>query len=210
MSGATPFELEIHQRLLRQDRAASGELMEAYVEQVYRRVRRRYPGVSDETLVYDAVVDAMMNYVRRPAQYDPDRLMLLGYLTMAAAGDLKNALERLQRRPRLVPIDDVEHRALAWNLEQVQDETSMIESLSARTDPRRQEMLQQLNALFPSARDRELLALVLDRVRETEPYARILEITGWEKQRQRDEVKKHKDRIKVALRRLGVRLRDEP
>ena len=71
-------------------------------------------------------------------------------------------------------------------------------------------MLQQLDALFPSARDRELLMLVLDRVRETQPYARILEITGWEQQRQRDEVKKHKDRITVALRRLGVRLRDEP
>ena len=126
MSVATPFELEIHQRLLRQDRAASGELMEAYVEQVYRRVRRRYPEVRDETLVYDAVVDAMMNYVRRPVQYDPDRLTLLGYLTMAAAGDLKNALERLQRRPRLVSVDDVEHHAHAWNPEQVQDETSMI------------------------------------------------------------------------------------
>jgi RNA polymerase sigma-70 factor (ECF subfamily) len=57
--------------------------------------------------------------------------------------------------------------------------------------------------------DRELLEMILTGERKTAPYARSLGIADRSETEQRKIVKRHKDRLKKRLRRLGVRLREQ-
>ena len=75
----------------------------------------------------------------------------------------------------------------------------------------RQEELQQLDekqaALFAALddpKDKEILRLKLDGVRDTGDFARVLSITHLPVAQQREEVKRQKDRIIRFLRRKGL------
>ena len=61
-----------------------------------------------------------------------------------------------------------------------------------------------LERLFPNERDIILSYMVLAGERETEPFSEVLEIEELTILKQREEVKKHKDRIKKVLERNDV------
>lgn len=215
MSSATPFDRQIHRRLLDGDLTASAELAEAYLEEIVRQVRirtagrRRFSVVKDETVVQDAAVDAFLNYVDRPDQYNPAKKSLLDYLVMSARGDLVNALRKEERHIlRLTPLEGVEHsprdrkRIQEADAEQAPPLTGGIDATT------RDALWQRVLEVIPDERDRRLLSLRLDGVRNTEPYAAVLCLDGLPRTRQRAIVKQHKDRLDKRLERLGVKLRE--
>ena len=85
---------QIHQRLLRRDPTASAECAEGVIGPLTNKLEGRFPRLRESDLLADAVTDAVFSYLRRPEQYDPTRRGLLGFLGMAAEGDLKNALAK--------------------------------------------------------------------------------------------------------------------
>jgi hypothetical protein len=210
MSTANEFELDIHQRLLAGDRAALIELAEAYLAPVRSGIRRHVRWVPDETLIDTAAADSILKYAERPARYDPNCASLLSYLVMDAYRDLLNALKQERRRTsRLQSLDVVEFGDPARNTAQKGTEMDIVNRLSAQSDVRLRDLWRRLAELFPDRRDQEMLELILDGERKTEPFARILGIEDLPIAKQREIVKDHKDRIKVRLRRLGVRFRDQ-
>lgn len=211
MNTATERDRQLHQHLLDGDPTASARVAEAYLAPVFERLCRRHREVRDEALLYDAATDAVLDYTEHPTRYDPEKLPLLSYLAMAANGDLLNAIAREQRRAgRVVSLHAVVDDDPARNRYQepgVEDEIDL-DRLTA--DPARRELAERLRREVPDPRDRQLVALLLDGVRRTEPYAAILGITVLEPAEQRTIANRHKDRLKKRLRRLGVKLRERP
>lgn len=196
------FGEQVHQRLLQGDPTAPSEVILAYLEPLIRRLRRRFPDVADETIIHDAATDALFQYVQSPGRFDPTKSSLSSYLTMAARGDVLNALARERRRAtRQVPLETVAEAALARNTLQESEDSN--DSMAA--SPLMQVILQEVS----DPADRELLKMILTGERKTAPYARALGITDQSETEQRKIVKRHKDRLKKRLRRLGVRLREQ-
>ena len=90
--------LSIHRRLVERDPTAPADLAEQLLSPLMTAVRRIFPALSHETLLDDAVVDAVLSYAERPEQFDPAKLTLMSYLTMSAKGDVLNAIERRTKR----------------------------------------------------------------------------------------------------------------
>jgi len=198
------FERELHQRLLDGDFTASRELAAAYLLAVVDRLRRRFPRLDDESLIFDAATDAILNYAERPSQYKPDTMRLLRYLVMSADGDLKNALRRQRKRAqREFPRHDVELLLEARN--QYGDEEDTDEGVAA---PGAEELVHKVRQVIFDPRDRRLVDLMIQGERRTAAFARVLGITAVDAVQQRRIVKQHKDRLKKRLARLGVRLRE--
>jgi hypothetical protein len=204
------FAAGIHQRLLMGDYTASSELIAAYLPILCTRLQHRHPEADDESLLVDAATDSLLDYCERPAQFDPAKARLLGYLTMAAERDLLNALEKRHRlRRRQMSTDSVEDDRPIRNaliedstavaaFERVEDDRDMVRLL---TD--------QVSAAVPDARDRQIVRLMLDGERDTTVYARVLGIEHRGRKEQERIVKRNKDRLKKRLERLGKRLRDQ-
>lgn len=200
------FGEQVHQRLLQGDPTAPSEVILAYLEPLIRRLRHRFPDVADETIIHDAVTDALFQYVQSPGQFDPRKSNLSSYLTMAARGDLLNALARERRRTaRQVPLEAVAEAALARNTLRGDD----AQEASAGDRVAASQLMHCVLQQVPDPRDREMLKLMLAGERKTTRYAGLLEIEHRSEAEQRRIVKRHKDRLKKRLQRLGVRLREE-
>lgn len=209
MSKATEFDLSIHQRMLARDAAAFALLCETSFVPVHQRLQRRFRDVQDEAIIHDAVVDAFFKYQEHSDRYKPELMALLEYLVMSAAGDLRHERARVWRRSsRQQPLDPVEHLDLGGNSVE-ETEARIVDRLSAEQDVKRHDLHQLMQKTFPDPRDREMLSLIQDEVRDTEPYARILDIEHLDKQAQEKIVKQHKDRLKKRLERLKGKLRDQ-
>jgi RNA polymerase sigma-70 factor (ECF subfamily) len=190
------FGEQAHQRLLQGDPTAPSEVILAYLEPIARRLRQRFPGVEDETLIQDAVTDALFQYIQSPGRFDPTRSSLSSYLTMAARGDLLNALARERRRTaRQVPLEAVAEAALAGNT-LGEDESTGSAAYDRMAAP---DLMQRVLQQVPDPVDREILQLMLAGERKTANYAGLLQIQDRSEAEQRRIVKRHKDRLKKRL-----------
>jgi RNA polymerase sigma-70 factor, ECF subfamily len=198
------YERELHERLLDGDLVASQEVATAFLLAVVERLKQRFPRLDDESLIFDAAADAILSYAERPSQYDPQRLRLLSYLVMSADGDLKNALQRHQRRAhREVPMRDVELLLDARN-----SEVEEVYPEKRPAAPGVEEVDHKIREEIPDPVDRQLVDLMMQGERRTEAFARVLGITDMDVLQQRKLVKQHKDRLKKRLMRLGIRLHE--
>ncbi len=207
MELSVAFENEIHQRLLAGDVVAPPEVVDAYLEPLVNGLKRRFPSLSDPHLIDDAATDALLNYLEHPHRFDPEKGRLLGYLRLSAHRDLLNMLQkerrRRQREDRLrqhLRREPVELQTASGNRKRG-DDTS--------PDPV-QALKQRVFEAVTDPRDRHLLALILDGERKTAIYAEILGIQGQDREHQRRLVKRHKDRLKKRLVRLGAKLHERP
>ena len=195
---SVPRELTdpLHRRLQGGDITASAEIAELLLPLVVRSLQRRYPSLHDPHLAETAADDAVLSYLRRPEQFDPSQLPLDRYLVMSARGDLLNLL-RKDRSKGPVEIVELDHPDREYEAD-IRDE-----SLGAEEQVLMQEspVWPMLAQLLPNPADREMALLILENVRDTTEYARILGIGGRVTEEQEAEVKRHKDRIKKVLRR---------
>ena len=99
MAPASSEELELHQRLVSGDETASADLFDRYMNWLVDVLSAHHSRIADydETLILDAVTDALFDYIRRPDIYKPELKSLRNFLHMAATGDLKNAWRKTRR-----------------------------------------------------------------------------------------------------------------
>ncbi len=187
---------EIHERLMAEDPTAPAEFAEAMLEPLIQRLRRKYPHLKGSELLIDAASDALMNYVKRPKQFDPTKRGLFGYLDMSAVGDLRNAEAKQQRRlKKEILLEDVEVDDLGGK-EDLEGE-NLVPEFEHRG------MLREIEMLFDDPKDRQLAGLILVGERSTESFVKILGLQSTPVDEQRRTVKRHKDRIKKRLERYG-------
>lgn len=188
----------IHERLLAGDPTATAELAETVGDVLFRKLQMKYPR-QDPDLVRDAAWDAIRGYMEQPGAFDPSKRGLIGYLQMAAEGDLLNAMAKVRRRRRREDlVDPVELALLGGKKGQ--------EELEARMDAAR--FGPQLARLFPDRADREAIELIVEGERS---MAAFVEVWGFGKlpvEQQRKEVKRGKDRLRKALERLSQNFRE--
>jgi DNA-directed RNA polymerase specialized sigma24 family protein len=207
----TPFEPsrswqdQQHQRILRNDPIAFAQLCELALSHLVLFLRTQFSNV--EFHVHEmTAIDCLLNYQARPGQYDPGKLSLFAYLRMAARDDMLNAIDRQNRyERRLFSLDEPTIQAELEEDATLSPEFELEQWLQQYTEHSRQEILQAVQAELNSV-DRQLLLLMLDGVRETEPYAEVMGIAHLDIAEQRREAKQAKDRLAKKLRRLGARL----
>jgi RNA polymerase sigma-70 factor (ECF subfamily) len=206
MSLSREFGEGLHQRLLGGDPIASSELVLAYLDPLIRRLGRRFPTIADITIIHDAVTDALLQYVQFPQRFNPAKASLDGYLSMAARGDLLNALRKERRRmTRQVRLESVAERELRGNsLVERDNEDASSEALVSAS-----QLMRRLQREISDPRDREVLQLMLEGERKTARFANALAIHNLSEGEQRRIVKRCKDRLTKRLQRLGVKLREE-
>ena len=192
----------IHERLLAGDPTASAELAETTFDALTAVLAKRNPRISDAALIDEAVAEALLSYIKRPDTFDSGKAGLFGYLQMSAQGDLVNALAKLsRRRKREKPLEAVEVGEFAGK--EHSDGPDLVSNLEA------QRIQRQLDEVFDNPKDREMVDLVVDRERSTEAFSVVLGIESLPIAEQREQVKRHKDRIKKRLKLLGETIREE-
>lgn len=77
----------------------------------------------------------------------------------------------------------------------VVDDTNVEEEALVRLSP----VISQIQKLFPALKDQQLVAMMMDGIRETEEYAKVLGIEHLSSSEQKEVVKNHKDRIKKVI-----------
>lgn len=174
-----------------------------------KQLRRRHPEVRDEAMLWDAATDAVLNYADNPSSYDPERLGLFGYLKMSSNGDLLNALQKEQRRKT----SEREAGRKAVELEpgggkdvQRDEDIERVEKGGEEDEKRSRELMAKVHEALPDPKDRRMLELMMEGERETGVFAEVLGVRDRDEAEQRKMVKRHKDRIKKRVQRLGLPL----
>ena len=201
MASASPEERALHERLVAGDPTASGEIIDQFLTPLidelsrlgkYRALHRR-----DASFIWDAVTDALFNYVEAPQAYNPEKASLQYYLRMSAEGDLKNQLAKHTRKeaPKESLGSYVELGQEPWNREvgALPEEQHLVDA----------DLWRRIEALIPDEQDRAVVRLLLDRERDTGVFAQVLDLGDLPVEEQRQEVKRVKDRLKAKLKRAG-------
>lgn len=195
---ASESELSLHQRLLEGEETASSEVCDRFLDPLIKDLNRFNPKIAnrDPSLIPDAVVEALLNYIDEPEKYDPERKELYSYLRMSAEGDLKNLLDKERRRTR-------DQESLEGDVEV--DKKSRNSPLQLVSIPdqeaEKQELREKLEDVLQSEKDVEVAEMILNEIRKTEHYVDVLNLSDLPIEKQREEVKRAKDRIKKALKR---------
>lgn len=195
-----------HERAAARDPVVSGELWERLHVPLFRRLRGRLATL-DEADVQDAITDAICRYCERPEAYHPEKLELDKYLAMAAHRDLLNLIAKRMRKTKgmiVIPFDPVEHDRPDGNTWQGTAGSSVEDSGVLPDGVAWETWMQKLREIFPTESDREVLEMMIDRVRETEKYARVIGCDHLDLEAQRKLVKQAKDRIRIRLKRFGL------
>jgi RNA polymerase sigma-70 factor (ECF subfamily) len=183
----------LHERLCAGDATAPADLLLAYLAPLDAWLAERFRRV-DADLRHDAALDALGSLHKRPAQFDPRRKSLDGYLCMSAAGDLRNALRREAR-----------HRERRRTLAAVADPSAGGNSLGREDDPSFPLLLAEAEAERASERAAVLSGLgpqeaaFFDLVEQGEwrapVLAAVIGLAGRPPAEQRREVKRLRDRL---------------
>lgn len=200
------WELALHSRLIGGDPIASAEIAEQVLDYVVAVLRKLFPHQNDESLYDEAASQALIDYFAQPAAFDPSKARLSSYLVLAARNDLKTLIARRMRITSFEKSLFVEQPTTGENkLIEVEDKTMTEDILARRLDLELAKHIILQNVT--NERDRQLLELMDQRVRDTEEYASILNIQHLDSAEQRRIVKQHKDRLDKIVERIGEELR---
>ncbi len=178
---------EIHERLLDSDPTAPAELAEEVLDKIVRGLTFKYRYLRDRVIRYDAATDALMSYIKNPKQFNPSKRGLLGYLQMAAEGDLRNILTRMKRKAQKeIFISDVE---LALHGGNIKIGKGIDESVITRQA--HEKVYRIIDDLFDDDKDKKIAALMLQGERSTKVFAKLLGVESNSIQEQRRIVKRH-------------------
>jgi hypothetical protein len=193
--------IELHRRLLAADPVAPADIALAYLMPVIAALKVKYP-FTDYNLLSDSATEAFLNYVVRPSSFDPARRGLFGYLKMSAEGDLKNALAKQKlEQARLVSLESFVELSGSFRNNPIEEEFIDRQAAKERILTWQDRQAVDLEQAANSELDRQLLELLMEGERRTQAYARILEIEHLSFAQQRQIVKRHKDRLRVRLKR---------
>lgn len=188
---------ELHNRLISGDVIVSAELAEFFMPLLIGRLNRGFQNIDDPHLIETSVVDALMDYLTRPNQYDPSRGNLFSYLILKAKSDLLNYLRQNKKDQsflNLAEIVELDEDSSVYGVELIDDidiETIVIDKLSP--------IWNRLLSIIPDGKDQEIVKLMMNGVRETEIYAEVIGIQNLPDEDQFRIVKQNKDRLKKVI-----------
>ncbi|MEW6207979.1 MAG: hypothetical protein AB1631_06415 [Acidobacteriota bacterium] len=180
----------LHARLLVERGRVAEQISELFLPLIINALGRKFPALSDPHLVETAAADAVMAYLRRPEKFDPTKSSLVAWLYLDARTNLLNLLDGQKRIERhRVEIA----RTLLSDDGTIDPERALIEEESP--------VIKTVRETITDPRDQEIVALLAEGERETARFAEVLEIEHVSAIEQAVAVKRHKDRLKVSLRR---------
>jgi DNA-directed RNA polymerase specialized sigma24 family protein len=189
------WQIQKHQQILNEDSpTAFAQLSELALPHLIEFLQREFRQV-EVHLHETAAIDSLLTYHTTPEKYDPEKLTLFAYLRMAARHDLLNAIDRSNRQKR--PLLDIDEPTIQSQLV-IESDPFYLEQWLDNGDSGKQTMLRQFEAELDTT-DRQLFLLMLNGVRETEPYAEIMQLLTQPVAEQRREVKRAKDRLTKKL-----------
>ncbi len=203
----TQEEYNFHQRILGGDPVAFAELAERLYSDLVRetgiRARSRSTVTVEMDLIEEAVGQALLDYNDHPQRYDPEQASMKTYLVMAAYGDYLNLQSKEWRhlRRKAAPQPAKEGQSEGEREWEIADSRQDLEALLTRISA--EELWPLVEEAFPDHADRQMVVLMMNGVRATHSYARVLGLSGPASDEQAREVKRVKDRIAKRLRRLG-------
>ncbi len=199
------WQQEQHRRIMQRDVTAFAELCEAALPHLIAFLEARF-AAQDAHLRETVAIDLLLDYRRRPDQYDPRRSSLFSYLRMAAKYDMYNQIKKIRRAERaLTPLDSPAVALQHPDGNTQQNDAEIEEWLQQHTDLTLREIFVRVEEQL-SETEQQVLALMLEGVRETGVFAGVLGLSALDETAQRREVKRVKDRIMQRLRRLGKRV----
>ena len=182
----------LHVRLLAQiDNRVTAEIAEIFLPHLARALERRFFGATDPHFAETVAIDALLSYLENPQRFDPIKGSLIGYLYMDAYW---NALDLMRRAKKSVELhtSDCEY-LLASMGDGSNTEADLIQAASP--------MVATAFEVVNDGADREMLALMMEGVRDADAYAEVLGIEGLPRAERSAIVKRHKDRLKAVVRR---------
>jgi hypothetical protein len=182
----------LYQRVRAGDRLAQFKLLAAVLDPLASHLRL-WRRDADEHTCLTAAEDAVLSLIRNPAIYDPAKRGLIGFLCMAAEGDLLNALKKEQKHNNnRENYDCVELPANGGNsvAEEFADDRLSFDDLDIAAEI----------ASF-TATECEVLRLMREGEKRTSAFAIVLGIEHLPVEDQTREVKRAKDRIIKRLQR---------
>jgi DNA-directed RNA polymerase specialized sigma24 family protein len=172
------------------DPLAASDCAAVFLPVVQARLRASSPGLPEEFYL-EAAGTALLDFLKRPAAFDPARRSLAGYLVMAAAADLKNLLRKEARyRPNLrvhVELDELPG-----------NEPAEAGALRFEDFP---DLMAVRDALPPP--ERAALDLMRQGERNTASFAAVLGLMHLPPDVRQAEVKRVKDRVLKRLQRAA-------
>lgn len=192
-------ERVLHERALRKDPVVLIDLLKFFVKRIEGFVRHDLS--CDQETAYDAVIDVLFTYVKAPERYDPDRALLVTYLTKAAKYRVRDQLKSRESRT---------HREQNYASDVELHEVSPKDILENYVEASR--VLDRLieRKILKNEREVAFLRLILSGEGSTEVLARVLELETSSQEELRREVKRHRDRLMKMLERFGKEDPDDP
>jgi hypothetical protein len=190
---------ELHNRLISGDVIVSAEIAEYFMPLAVDRLSKRFKNIDDPHLIETAVIDAIMDYLTSPSQYDPCRGNLFGYLILKAKSDLLNYLGQKKIDHSLMDLAEIvelEDDSSVYGIELTNEmdiETEIIEKSSP--------LWERLSKLITDKTDQEMVLLIMNGVRDTDTFAEVIGIQKLPNKEKIRIVKQNKDRLKKVIQR---------
>ena len=201
---------DIYQRLLADEPDATSDFIVLLLDPLIEALCTRFPNLTHPDLITDVASDALLRFVQSPEKYRPERGELWSYLYMDVQGDLRNALAKEHRRQKKeVPLDLVAHDQPDGNTDVEEEVMRRLDFSSLEQGRDTQTILNQLRGEIPDPRDWQVVLLMFSGERHTNVFAAVLGIEHLPVDVQREEVKKAKDRLRLRLKRFGVKIHEQ-
>ena len=192
------------------DPVAQSRLAEAIYPHLVWLLGIKYKVNIDDDWIHEAASEAVIKFLKKPETYDPEKKGLLSYLERAAKWRLDDIIERNNTyRKRFISSESPKIIEFRQNVE-VLDGLSVLEIKEEfekrKTNNAEPDLTGILPQLFENEIDVRMAELICAKVRSTTQYVAVLNISGESAEEQKRIVKRHKDRIKLKLKRAGYKI----
>jgi RNA polymerase sigma-70 factor (ECF subfamily) len=206
---------EQHLRLIDGDPLASSDIASAIYPTFIGIFSKKYAGIEQE-LIANAVVDAVIAYLKCPQDYPADKgIKLFSYLyTRIKSLTLNYYQKEKARKSRELLQNDIFSEPQEDLSEEMvpQPEEANVELFDSNIEYSDEKALlppaHRLSEIFNDSTDQQMAHLVIVGVRATSQFSSILGIEARSLSEQKVIVKRHKDRIKKRLERVGIQYGD--
>jgi hypothetical protein len=201
----------LHSRLLAGDRVASEELAQLTLGPVVTRLERRWSQWAHTDALYDAVVDAFLDYIDAPERYDQSQGSLMGWLELAAHRDVTNIYRSGKQRAihDTLPLSALGVESAPSG--ELPSPVSVLGLAHIGPDPDNADRLDNLHIwsrireACPDERERELIwACWVEYESSSERLAQIIGADHLPLDRRRRKVKNARDIARRKLQRMGL------
>lgn len=191
----------LHQALLDRDPVAPADFAECALPLLHSDMRSRHSGI-DADLITEACDEAVLDLCQHPERWDPERgANLRTYLSMAATGDIRNALKAAGRRGKVeIPRGPADVLKVLDSVE-LSKSGRNITAEAVMSEDEVGAVLVRYAHLVPEQDEREVLKLMIMGERDEAVFSVAMRISDLPELEKRRRVKQMKDRIKKRFQR---------